>query len=503
MINMLYLVLLALLALNVSAEVLDAFRLVNQSLEDTRDNFEYQSQGLYDRFQGIYEEDPEDEVEKYWNLAQEVRQRSDSLVAQMERYKEDLVEQAGGRDETGHIVSADNLDISSWYMVEQGNAEELKDSIRNLREFYFESLEGILPEDHDFRLSLSAEDPDPRPDQPNLNWERQLFYYVPVTAAVTNLSRLQNDLRNSEADVVQRMLRYVAQDMRIQFDDTEAQVIPTSNYVMIGEEFEAEIFLAAFSRSQDPRIVIEGEEMDPEEIQRGKGIFRESPTQVGERTYTGFIELPGQDQRDSFEISYQAFEPAANITADEMNLMYVGLDNPITVSVPGYPSDRVDATITNGTLTPRGGDGQFNVTLPEGTRETTVAAYVTLDDGSRERMGEQEYRVRNVPRPTASLQGNTEGEISRGEARTFQFLTVRQGEGFAYDLDYNVQRYRFMYEPERGDPFQTTVQGRELTQQIQNILSDVSSGDMLIFTEIDVEGPEGTSRANGITLTIQ
>ncbi len=500
MINMLYLVLLALLALNVSAEVLRAFDFVNQGLEETRANFENQNRLLYQRFEAALQDD-EDLVKPNHERAQIIRAKSDSLVAHLEGLKNRLIEMGGGRTPDGSISHGDNLNISSDLMIRRGLADELREKILDTRQDFFDILNeaGVrLPDQYD--LSINAENPAPRPDEVNPQWTTQLFHYTPVTAAITNLSKLQTDVRNSEAEVVERLLQAVHAD-HIQFDETSAQVIPTSNFVMIGEEFQADIFLSAFSTTQQPDIYIEGERL--EDIQAGKGRFSLSPNREGEHTYKGYIKVT-DERRDSFEINFMAYEPTAIISATAMNMMYVGLENPISVSVPGFPADQVQARISNGTLRPAAGAGNFNVTLQEGTRETTISAYVETAAGEQKRMGEQRYRVRPLPRPEASIEGETEGQISRGRAGTLQRLYVMLGEGFAFEgINFEVERYRFMHEPRRGDPFQQTGSGNTLTQQMRNRLNNASSGDVFIITDIDAQGPDGRVRTRGITLTIQ
>lgn len=501
MINMMYLVLVALLALNVSAEVLRAFKLVNDGLEDTTLKFDAKNAIIYTSFQAQYAKDSA-KVGPYYNAAVNAKTEADKLIAYIDSLKAFLLAEGDGFNEYGRIVKESDLDIGSEHLITKGEGKKLKDKINATRTYFY----NLIPADKRKDVSLSLEAVDPKPGAEGLTqtWEQQLFEDVPLSAVYTLMSKLQNDVRNSEGEVVNFLFKQItAADHK--FDQLIPIIKTNKNLFSINEEIKAEIVLGAYSSTQTPQITLNGANV---EVRNGVGYFTTRASKEGPITLKGNIKVENPDGTDtsySFTTDVQGFKGAAVISADAMNVLYIGLENPISISVPGFPPDQIRASISNGTL--KGSNGKYTAEVRAGTeRKATITASVTVEGQTRV-MGSQEYRIRQVPKPVAYFGNKTQGEVSGGELQAVNFIVARMGEGFAFEgINYKVSKFTFMYVP-RQAPLQTAIgSGASFTPQMSNWKNGAKSGDQIIITSIRAIGPGGVGEVpleGAIVLTVR
>ena len=276
MIGMMYLVLTALLAMNVSKEILNAFVTVNNGLEKTKHNFYSKNKDQYAAFAASYNEN-KNKVGPFYEKAQEVEKLSNEISHYIDQVKveiiagieptvakEDIVGQNASGEDTimnlKHVKVKDNYIFSTNLLVGaepaspktgEFSALEIKDRL----EKYRDKLLTMVPEESALASSLHEAftfEGAPNANGEMENWAAHNFYGVPAAATLTLLTKMQTDIRNAESDVVKFL--YASVDAAsFKFNVLESAVIPHSNYVLQGDTFKAQVFLAAFDSTQNPR----------------------------------------------------------------------------------------------------------------------------------------------------------------------------------------------------------------------------------------------------------
>jgi hypothetical protein len=210
-------------------------------------------------------------------------------------------------------------------------------------------------------------------------------------------------------------------------------------------------------------------------------------------------------QTKTASTKYQVFTGSATIAADKMNMLYIGLENPMSISVPGFSDAQTIVNFGPGAGARKTGPGKY-ILKPDGSNrliKVTVAA--KMPDGSTKQMGSQEYRVRKVPNPEVLFGTKSGGVISRGELLTVSQVNAGLGEGFAFEgLKYNVTGYTFAMSPKAGgNSYFENVSGNRITGSIRAKLQNARPGDMIVIAQVDVMGPGGKKMLNGTNFTVR
>lgn len=500
MINMMYLVLLALLALNVSAEVLKAFATVHDGIKASNESITQKNQSTMSNFEDLMENDRERTV-KHYKKAQKAKALADELHHQIDTLKDHIIQKSGGylEEDTTKLVGAKNLDVGTRILVEEDHGDSLQNEINRTREKLLGILEDYNTDTIDAndinvasirnKIPLKAEDPPKSPDNKN-SWAAANFDMVPVTAAVTLLTKLQSDVKNTENEVLNTLINQVGKS-EMSFDRITPIVNADKSAVAVNETFEAEIMLGAYSTTQNPDITVNGEKL---EVEQGKATFKTTATSPGPQELPGkmVVKNPstGEEEVREFKVKYSAFEAPAIISADAMRVLYVGLENPLTISVPGYKSRQIRATISKGDLK-RKKPGSYIATVPEG-RTTNINVSVKTQSGETKRIGTKEFRIKPVPKPTPYFGSKTSGSISASEVGIVDAIVASMGEGFAFEgVKYVVSYFRLTYAPKRGNFQEATNNGPRLNSEMKRMLSDPKPGDKIIVDNIKAKGPDG------------
>src|SRR5690606_12990126 len=494
LVNMMYLVLVALLALNVSDEVLDAFRTVKESLENTTNSFTITAENTMSAFESAMENDP-DKTKPFYDKARQAQQYTNELYSYIEGLKKEIENVVGLDEETGYLRAPGDLDAVNQVLLRESTAKgaELKEKIRQTRE----NLLALVPEEDRNNLSIPMEANDPATGA--RKWEHVMFESVPATAGLTILAKLQTDAKNAEVEISRYLLTAInASDFK--FDVLEPAVVAPTSYVLTGQPYQAQIFLTASNSTQQPDVVVNGQQLP---VQGNKAIFTATHTTPGVYEYKGTIRVPSPDgsvKEYPFSQSYQVSAPTAVVSADKMNVLYIGVDNPISVSVPGIPRESIRASISSGSLS--GGNGSYTARVTQaGTATISVSAEV---DGQMRSLGRQEFRVKTVPPPIPKFGGINSGTLNASVARA-QPGVFAVLENFDFDMKFTVTRFTLIISRRRSDPFVQTASSNALTPQMKQALNTVSSGDVIAIDDIYVRGGDGTNRKleQGIAIRIQ
>ena len=345
MINLLYVVLMAMLALNVSTEVLEGFSVVEESLNRTTENATKENSSIYDSFAKQLQSNPE-KVKAWFDKATSVKQMSDSLYNFAQELKVAIVKEADGKDGSlDAIKNKEDLESAAHVMLAPGSGKgkALFNAINSYRTRIV-SMVNNADEKAIIESNLSTIVPK-NARSLGKNWQEYMFEGMPVAAAVTLLSKLQSDVRHAEGTVLHSLVANVdVKDIRV--NKLTAFVIPESRTVMTGDRFVSRIVMAAVDTTQQPEIYIGGRK-----VALKNNIYEFAAGGVGEHSFSGYITMKdgnGSIIRRDFSQKYNVVAPSATVSADLMNVLYAGFDNPISISIPGVPLQAVTASMTGG-----------------------------------------------------------------------------------------------------------------------------------------------------------
>ncbi len=519
MIGMMYLVLTALLALNVSKDILDAFIVVNKGLEKTTSNFTNRNENLYADFDLAKSIDPI-RVSPNWKMAQEVKKHSAEITEYIDKLQKQLVAKTDGITlssadtlQMADIKSKDNYDIPTNILIgdsEDGSAGASRKLKNKLIDYRNRLTNCILPQDKK-NIKLDIDTEDPKNTENNENWELYNFFHRPLVASITILSKLKNDVKNAESVVVDYLLKQNDTEA-IKFDTIAAKVIPQSNYVLLGENYKADVFIAAFSKTKKPEVLI-GKYNETSKtfdgtpnaiaVENGLGKYITKTDREGLVNYSGTIKIKspkGKDVLFPFKSEYIVARPALTVSAEKMNVVYIGLDNPISVSVPGVPNEKLTVTVNNGSLK-NNGNGKFMLNVKNGNK-TDVNVFATMENGEKRNMGVMTFRVKRVPKPVAKFGKITdEGKMTRNEMEIEKGIFASY-EDFEFNVVCKVTSFRMSYSTQ-GVYIDVPVAGNQITKEVLDAYKKLKRNDKVRFEDIKAVGPDGaTVKLSPLTIKV-
>ncbi len=324
MINLMYIVLTAMLALNVSSDVLDGFTQVHQGLNRSNTNVSGRNDAIYNRLAAFAKENP-GKGQVWFDRATEVRQQTNSLYGLIDSLKLAIVQKADGPEgNPDNLIARDDLEAAAVVMLNPANrrGEYLRKRVDEYRK-YVTSFTDDPKKKASIEAALST-DPILRAGQLTPSkWEDAKFDQQPAIAAVTLLSKLQNDVLYAEGEVLNTLLSNVdAGDVRV--NELNAFVIPQSRLVMRGGQYQAQIVLAAVDTTARPDIYVNGRLLDNE-----RGLYTAGAGAAGSFSYKGLLELKQADgsiTKLPFQSDYTVIEPMATVSATMMNVLYAGIE---------------------------------------------------------------------------------------------------------------------------------------------------------------------------------
>jgi len=486
MINMMYLVLTALLALNVSAEILNAFKTVNKSLETTNATVSNSTETLMSSLEEKLSDPKNAEKAKIWYpKAQEVAKYSKDVYSYIQDLKNDIIKKGGG-DVDSRSFKADNLDIATRMMVDQKKGIELK---RRLEEF----KKNVLAIDPDMAktfektLPITTEIPKQQ-SKSNNTFERAYFHMVPTVAALTVLSKFQNDVKTTENKLVEWCHSQVGA-VKIRYNHYVPFAATDKSYVMPGEKMNVSAAIGAFSDQALPTITIDGQ-VQP---LNGEGVaLKEIPAAQGLGKHSvnvniKYIDIDGNAKSVDKVIEYMVGQSTASIALDKMNVLYIGVDNPLTVSASGAGDDRVSLSINGGGGTyKKEGNGKYTVRVSQVTDDCSITVNVDGKPGGR-----SPFRVRTIPEAAAFIGGQPSGsQVSAGAFKAQP--GVQAGiKNFPFQLSYEVVSYTFTCDSD-DDIVSIPATGAKFEGQVKRAIDqNVKAGRMVTIENIRVKGPDG------------
>lgn len=492
MINLMYVVLMAMLAMNVSSDVLKGFSLVDEGLNRSKDNSNVQTQAVYDALDAAMKQNPE-KTRQWYEKAQKVKILSDSLYNLAEDLKVAIVKKADGKDgDVKDIKSRDNLEAATNIMLAPGTGrgEYLKNSIDSYRESVLKMINDTVQR-RIIGANLSTDVPKTALNI-GKNWQEYMFENTPVVAAVTLLTKLQNDVKQAESQILQQLISNIdVKDVRV--NQISAFVIPNSKTVVRGGKFSADIVMAAVDTTQRPDIYV-GNTL----LKSSNGHYETICGSIGDFTLKGYIMMRngnGEEIRREFNQEYTVVEPSATVSATLMNMLYAGYQNPISVSVPGVPTNKINVSMTNGTLTKKG-DGKY-VAVPSKVGTDAVFTVTALNEGRQQEMGKFSFNVRKLPDPTGYIQiGDNRfkgGRIAKAQLLSATALSAAIDDGLL-DIKFRVLGFETVFLDNMGNVMSEGSNSANFTPNQISRIRSLSRGKMFNISRIRVVGPDGIER---------
>lgn len=525
MIAMMYLVLTALLALNVSKEVVQAFILVEQGLDKTIENVNDKNNGVYDLF--LQREMNEETKVKPWRLkADQVKIQAEELRVYIDTLKRHIIYSADGKKApaigakgeiyTDSIQKADNLEAGGIVMIGpdyKGKAYELHKKIDDFRSFLLNDMvdPSATPLINSLQATLNTDDPQKNIKEGDVKktWEIARFDQLPMIACVTLLTKIQTDISNAESDVINHLLSQVdAKEIKV--NKIDAVVKAKRSAVFKGDKYEADIFLAAFDTTQTPTVYIgrydstvtagnvdyfmKGD-YQTLDISNGKAQYSVTAGSVNPSVnWGGLIEIltpGGTKKRYPFEAEYTVSEAALVISPTKMNVFYQGVENPVDISVPGITKDKLTVTMDNGRIRSNAADGAWIVEPNEldmmGNK--TKINVVAEIDGVKKPIGSVKFRVKRVPDPVAKVFNQKGGEIQKNVlvAQAGVFCEI---EDFDFEMPFIVTSFQVSAKPGGSEYWvKDDSNNNQFTANQREIIKRLRRGDKLIIDDIKAKGP--------------
>ena len=495
MINLMYVVLMAMLALNVSNEVLNGFSIVEESLNRTTSNAAKENLAIYDDFDQQMKINPQ-KVREWYNKAKQVKQMSDSLYNLAADLKQAIAYEADGKKgDPSNLQNKEDLEAANQVMLApgRGRGEALKQAIDNYRE----GILKMIPDTAKQRTIASDLTTMVPSTGLGKNWQEYMFESMPAAAAVTLLSKLQSDVRNAEKEVLHTLVQNIdVKDIRV--NALEAFVIPNSQTIVRGDKFSAHIVMAAVDTTQVPDIYIGNQKVELKD-----NLYERICGTTGDFTLAGYLETVngnGEKVRRDFSQKYTVVDPSATVSADLMNMLYAGYNNPISVSVPGVPLSKVQATMTNGTLQPIG-PGKY-IARPSKIGENATITVISTNTGRTQQMGQFTFRVRRLPDPTPYITMNDEhgnptrfkgGGLVKGQLVGANTLGAAIDDGIL-DIAFKVQSFETVFFDNMGNAVPIVSDGASFSGRQKETFRKLTRNRRFYISRVTVVGPDGLTR---------
>lgn len=536
MIGMMYLVLTAMLALNVSKDILDAFVVVNEGMVSTNESLSAKIAAEYAKFESQYELN-KSKVEEHWDKAKDVRQKSFEMVQYLNNLKKELVANAEkvnveevdqlygepveaddpfnyGKKVTQYninlnkVASKDNFDAPTNFMIGNetglvGKSVELVEKMKEYRNYII----SIVGEEHANKVGLVTDGDYQNATGLKQTWAQFNFYHTILAADITILNKIIGEVQTAEFDAINQLFRGIdAKDFK--FDNICARVIPKTTYILQGQNYEAEVIVAAYdSKTQSEVKYIQGvAEVNDRNIANARVIKSEGGTVKlqfpgagqGIQRYAGVVEVRDpvtqELNRYPFSEEYIVAPPALTVAPTKMNVFYAGVKNPISISAPGIPSEKIVPSISKGKL---GKDENgYYVEVTNDSKETVISAVAKMEDKSVS-LGSFTFRIKRVPNPVAKIAGLTEGQIEKSRLLAAGAI-IPELEDFEFaDFHYQITSYELS--TTRGGDLQSTgtIRTNIFNDVAKGFINNSSRGQKLYFEKIQAKGPDGSTRSLG------
>ncbi|MCF8230947.1 MAG: hypothetical protein K9J27_02070 [Bacteroidales bacterium] len=526
MIAMMYLILTALLALNVSKDVLNAFAIVNESLENTNQQYNAKINQMYTSFENQFMMN-KDKVRPYWEKAQKAKTYSQNMrdyltairdttimkaegASSMEQVKREYASKFGKKPEDidqlplDRLAGKDQYDATTRYFVGDGTRSQEVGKAQHIRESfldYRQKMKKLLSPDQRQGLKIGPDFEAEYTDASGQKetWENHNFYHTIMAADVTILNKLISEVQNAEFAVLNRLYSNISKE-DFKFTDIEAKVIPKSGYILQGGEYRADVIVAAYDTTQRPDLYIQQGVDSVRNIEEATHLGKTdqlefTADQVGKQKYAGVLRVKqpsGMYENYYFNDSYDVGRKSATVSANKMNVFYKGVPNPVSISVPGVSTHKLSPEIGVGSLQDKG-QGNYEVNIPGEVeqRNTSIKVYANIK-GERTFFDEYKFRLRKIPDPYPTIGGTyTSGDRIGADFLDVASVIAKTPDFFEFDYTFTVEGFVLSYTGPDGYPVDMESNSHQFTQEMKDQFDRLQTGSRITIERIKVKAPEG------------
>ncbi len=544
MINLMYLVLTAMLALNVSAEIINAFFALDKSIDKTNKIVDKATAKVI----GDIEETAETKTQ-YKALvvkAKEATNITKGFYNYINEVRDYMVEQSGGyytaenndgnASLIGKPIGKKNKDVPQRIFVsgDYTGAEDTKPKtfevpvgpdldkrITALKASYIafvkslwdnggieetifadpKKMDGALAKlEADMTLNGSG---DYKPEEhEDKSWEEYTFGHMPVAAIYPMLRKYQNDAKTTEAAVVNFLAAQMGK-MELNYDKFAVFSQAPKSYVLKGQTYEAFIALGAYSSQAKFSVSVGGRNLN---IVDGKAKYTTTANSIGEQSYTATISVtnPLTNKVETFKetFKYEVGAASVSVAADKMNVFYIGVDNPVTVAAAGIPTSAVKSSISGGggsMSSVSGSKANYIVKV-----KTPGKANISVTDNRSGKKYNFPFNVKRIPDPIVKLGNKVDGLMGSGEFKA-QLGLIPVLENFDFDARCSIQSFTLYYTAKRQDPVEVKGSGARFSGQALAVIKQAKPGSQYAFVDVKARcpGDSAARRVNGLTFKIR
>ncbi len=533
MINLMYLVLTALLALNVSAEVMNAFFTLDEGNQSSISTVNTQ---LDEKVKGVKELLSDESKAKFRPIEpamDQVREFVNGFNTYVDDLRNEIIDVSGNND--GKVDDKDytisygkkiakgrkNKDVTTNLLVTEGKGEDLKQKIIETKEQLAKIYEDLLTqhgqtfglkeseietriENMVNNLPLSIDDETWKSSKDKNSWADFKFRQMPVAAVLPLMSQMQADAKSSEAALVNDLAELTGGRV-VEFDSFFPVVQAPKSYVIRGEPFEANISIGAYSTQLNPAdigIFVNGEKQPVDE--NGKASFSTGTSgSLGPKTLNlrAVVRNPltGEVIESEETYTYEVGERSIAVSADKMNVFFIGVDNPISVSAAGIPTADLRVSASGGGARVRKVN---NTNYVVNVSEVTDNVRINISGGGVR--DSKPFRSKRIPDPIAKLGRSKGGSIGSGEFRV-QAGVLAILENFDFDATCQIDRFEMVYVAPRQDAVLVQNSGPRFVSRAKNLIGRAKPGDTYFFRDVRAKcpGDKNTRQINDMVFTVK
>ena len=497
MINLMYLVFIAMMALNMGKEVLSAFGLMNEKLQTANERYQLTNEAAFAELERKEQEKPEDYKEAL-EKARQVRELSNEYYAYLNTLKEEVMSQASNKTDYQVMDKSDFLD-EKFFKTDglKPEGQKFLDEINKYRTQLVsllgakdEALKKIIEE----RFSTGENNKVKDREGNTVGWVQYNYEGFPYIASVTKFSQLQSDIRQTEQDFYKAMLgEKMKEELSMKHYTTLLEQTRGAYYT--NQQFDGAIVLGRKDNSTKPKrvdLTLDGRKLSESEVEvvEGKIRLKVNTGNVGEHKIAGTLYYEQDGQETPVEVA-QSFTtiPRPNeavISADKMNVVYRGVVNPMTISMPGVPDSQVTASAPG--LSRKSGPN-YIMKPNVGSAEVTINVTGTFE--GQKFSSSKKFRVKDIPKPEGAILRTT-GAVKLAKANILAGELSVAFNDFDFDLSTRVNSFRILVP---GQP-SVVVQGNRVSASgaAAAAVNRAKRGDIIQISEIrySVSGYSGT-----------
>ncbi|MDG1698465.1 MAG: gliding motility protein GldM [Polaribacter sp.] len=477
MINLMYLVFIAMLAMNMSKEVLSAFGFMNEKLTENNISTTLKNNEAYANLATKAREQAA-KFDKLNNQAIQIKSYSLEFYTYLEELKDKMtldIEDKQDYEAMDKTASFDEYFFKGDKFTSEG--EEFLNKINGYRT----DVSAVLGKDSKFLSILTkrfSTNDDTNRDGKTIKWLEYRFKGFPLVASITNLTQMQADIKNTEADIVADLLGGKLEEA-LSLDNYKGIVALDKNAYFAGEKVTGKIVLGRYDATMIPdNVILNGR--DYKNIQAGQVIIDMPAGNVGSHDIKGQITFT-QDEKPvnvDFESSYSVIPEPSNavVSADKMNVVYRGLENPISVSLPGVSDTNLNVSAVGGSL--KGSRGKY-IIKPGAGKIATIYVSAKLSSGKKV-TSKKEFRIKDIPAAMGSVRGQY-GIVKMPKSGLSNAPITAGLPDFEFDLTIKVQSFKIKV-PRK---LTVVVNGSKLNARAKKLLSTAKRGDMITIFGIE------------------